>query len=188
MAEADEALIAKSRRGDRAAFEELVRRTARLVFARAYLETGDAHQAEDVAQETFLTAWRSIGQVTDAGGFRPWLMTILHSVVVDAARHANRKKRGSGYWRQDAAALLRLADQTTPPPSELVARHDERERALSVLRSLPAEYREPLMLRYLAGADYETIGRQLALSNGSLRGLLTRGMAMLRDEMKRTNR
>jgi len=188
LPETDEALVARSRGGDRAAFEELVRRTARLVFARAYLETGDAHQAEDVAQETFFTAWRSIGQVTDATGLRPWLMSILHSVVVDVARRAGRQKRGAGRGRDDAGSLLRLADDATPPPSELVARNDERERALSVLRSLPAEYREPLMLRYLAGADYETISRQLALSNGSLRGLLSRGMAMLRDEMKRKNR
>ena len=48
MSEADEALVMRSRGGDRAAFEELVRRTARLLFARAYLETGDSHRAEDL--------------------------------------------------------------------------------------------------------------------------------------------
>ena len=56
--------------------------------------------------------------------------------------------------------------------------------SLSILRSLPHEYRQVLMLRYLAGADYETIARQLALSNGSLRGLLHRGLAMLRREFE----
>ena len=71
-----------------------------------------------------------------------------------------------------------------PQPSDAAARSDERQRVLSVLRSLPQEYREPLMLRYLMGADYETIGRQLAISNGSLRGLLSRGLAMLRKELK----
>ena len=49
---------------------------------------------------------------------------------------------------------------------------------------MPEEYREVLTLCYLAGADYETIARQLALSNGSLRGLLSRGMAMLRTKLK----
>ena len=61
---------------------------------------------------------------------------------------------------------------------------DERRRIMSLLQNLPAEYREPLMLRYLGGADYETIGRQLAISNGSLRGLLQRGMKLLRDKMR----
>jgi DNA-directed RNA polymerase specialized sigma24 family protein len=55
---------------------------------------------------------------------------------------------------------------------------------LSLLRSLPEEYRLPLTLRYIGGADYETIGRELGLSNGSLRGLLHRGMEKLRAGMK----
>jgi RNA polymerase sigma factor (sigma-70 family) len=64
-------------------------------------------------------------------------------------------------------------------------RNEDRERVLSVLRSLPVEYREPLMLRYIGGVDYDTIGRQLGISNGSLRGMLSRGMAMLRAELTR---
>src|SRR5262245_56228113 len=94
VVELDRELVERSRGGDRAAFEELVRRTARLVFARAYLETGDNLRAEDLTQETFLLAWRSVRKVKDAELFRPWLMSILHRVVVDAARREGRKKRG----------------------------------------------------------------------------------------------
>ena len=181
MIDSDEALVIKSRGGDRAAFEELVRRTARLVYTRAYLETGDVHRAEDLVQETFLIAWRSIRQVKDAAGFRPWLMSVLHSAVIDAVRRESRKKRGGGR-NAEAEAMLKLADGGATPP-ESAERSEERARALSVLRSLPEEYRQVLMLRYLAGADYETISSQLALSNGSLRGLLHRGLAMLRSQM-----
>jgi RNA polymerase sigma factor (sigma-70 family) len=70
-----------------------------------------------------------------------------------------------------------------PPPDEQAHRAEQRERVLAVLRSLPEEYRLPLTLRYLAGADYETIGTQLGLSNGSLRGLLHRGLKMLRARL-----
>src|SRR6185369_10475922 len=100
------ALIERSRGGDRLAFEELVRRTARLVYARAYLETADVHRAEDLVQETYLLAWRSIGRVGDAGGFRSWLMAILHSALVDSLRRAQRKKRKGE--RADPAELLRI--------------------------------------------------------------------------------
>ena len=55
---------------------------------------------------------------------------------------------------------------------------------LGVLRKLPDEYSLPITLRYIAGADYETIGRQLGLTNGSLRGLLNRGMKKLREVMR----
>ena len=184
MVETDEALVHAARQGGRAAFEELVRRTARLLYARAYLETGDKHRAEDLVQETLLTAWRNIRQLEDDSGFRSWLMSILHSAVVDAHRRSSRKKRGGGVnpHREGELTFLKLADGR-PTPSESAERREERERTLAVLRSLPSEYRQVLMLRYLAGADYEQISRQLALTNGSLRGLLSRGMAMLRAEL-----
>jgi RNA polymerase sigma-70 factor (ECF subfamily) len=179
-AAADEALVARSRTGDRAAFEELVRRTGRLIFSRAYLETGDAGRAEDLAQETFLTAWRSIAQVTDASGFRAWLLSILHSCVIDAARRENRKKRR--HERAGAGQMLNVADGS-PSAHERLQRDEQRQRALSALRDLPEEYRQVLTLRYLGGADYDTIARQLALTNGSLRGLLHRGLALLRKKL-----
>jgi RNA polymerase sigma-70 factor, ECF subfamily len=180
--DADVALVAASRAGDSAAFEELVKRTARLVYARAYLETGDRHRAEDLWQETFLTAWRKLDQLTDPTGFRPWVLTILHSVLVDSIRRAGRKKRRGGDASR-VGEMLRLAD-ASPTPAESAQANEERRRALSVLRSMPREYQQVLMLRYFAGADYDTIARQLALTNGSLRGLLHRGLAMLRKQLE----
>lgn len=182
MGESDEVLVTRARRGDRAAFEELVRRTARLIYARIYLEVGDVQRAEDLVQETFLRAWRSLGQVVDPKGFRAWLDSVAHSAVVDSYRHASRKKR-AGQWA-DADRLEGLPGRD-PEPAEAAEMAEAREQALSVLRSLPEEYRLPLMLRYLAGSDYETISRQLGMSNGRLRGLLHRGLVLLRAEMKR---
>ena len=83
MTETDEALVVKCRRGDRAAFEQLVRRTARLRWA--YLETGDVHRAADLTQETFLIAGRSIRQVSEPAGFRTWLLQITHTAAIDGA-------------------------------------------------------------------------------------------------------
>ena len=178
----DATLVLQSQAGDRAAFEQLVRRTARLLFSRLYLEIGDAHQAEDLVQETFLIAWRSIGQVTEPAGFRTWLFSVAHSALVDATRRDARKKRGAGGSNAGAEALGALADPGASPP-QAAESHEQRQRVLRVLRSMPEEYRLPLTLRYLGGADYDTIGRQLGLSNGSLRGLLSRGMAKLREKM-----
>lgn len=181
LSDSDEALVERSREGDRVAFEELVRRTARVLFARIYLETGDIHRTEDLVQETFLTAWRSIRQVSDPKGFRPWLFSVAHTTVIDALRRDMRKKR-SGGTRADPDILGRLP-APDPGPPESAQLSESRQKVLSILRSLPEEYRQPLMLRYLAGADYDTIGRQLGLTNGSLRGLLHRGMTLLRTEL-----
>lgn len=181
-------LVLRSQRGDRQAFEELVRRTARLLFSRLYVETSDRHRAEDLVQETYLIAWRSIRQVTDASGFRTWLFAVAHSALVDSIRREGRKKRsaprsGQAVARTGDEALATVPDPR-PAPDASAEQQERRAAVLGMLRSLPPEYREPIALRYLAGADYDTIARQLNVSNGSLRGLLNRGMARLREKMQ----
>jgi RNA polymerase sigma-70 factor (ECF subfamily) len=181
MTDSDEILVGRAQRGEHAAFEELVRRTSRLVFARLFLETGDSHQAEDLLQETLLTAYRTLGQLTKPDKFRSWLLKIAQNLAIDAARRESRKKRTPEpqivKLRQEAVATLR--------PEEHAEKEELRQQVLAVLRELPEEYRLPLTLRYLVGADYETIQAQMGLSNGSLRGLLHRGVQRLRAEMQK---
>ncbi len=182
MSATEKALVREAQGGDRAAFEELVRRTSRLVFSRLYLETGDAHRAEDLLQETLLLAYRSLSRLQEPGNLRAWLLTIAQNVVVDAARREGRLKRAAP--ARAGPATLALVAGPEPPPEEQAELAELRGRVLAVLRSLPEEYRLPLTLRYIAGADYETIGTQLGLSNGSLRGLLHRGLKMLRVRLE----
>jgi RNA polymerase sigma-70 factor (ECF subfamily) len=184
MTDTEEVLVQKARSGDRSAFEELVRRTSRLVYARLYLETADRHAAEDLVQETYLHALRRIEQLQDAGTFRGWLLAIAANAAVDAARRNNRRKRAEPP-RADESVVALVPDRTDGP-AEAVQRREQRARVLAVLKELPEEYRGPLMLRYFGGADYETIGAQLGLSNGSLRGLLHRGLKALREQLVET--
>src|SRR5205085_11486730 len=123
--EADEALVVRSRRGDRAAFEELVRRSARLLFAHLYLKTRDVHKTEDLVQETYLLAWRSIADLDDPKTFRAWLTTIANSAFVDAIRRDSRKKRGSDS-RRGAPADLSIVPDSAPSPADQAAASDER--------------------------------------------------------------
>lgn len=176
MTEPDEILVQHAQRGDRSAFEELVRRTWRLVYARLYLDAGDAHLAEDLLQETLLTAYRTIGQLTQAERFRPWLLRIAQNTQVDAVRRENRQKR---------TPQPMPARPEPPGPDAHAEREELRQKVLAVLRTLPEEYRLPLTLRYLVGADYETIQAQMGLTNGSLRGLLRRGMDRLRADLQK---
>lgn len=181
MTEAEIALVRNAQGGDRAAFEELVRRTSRLVFARLFLETGDRHRSEDLLQETLLTAFKSLKGLTEPASFRSWLLTIAQNTAIDAARRDQRLKRNAG--TRASSAQLQLVTSDGPRPAEMAERNETRQQVLSILRSMPEEYRLPLTLRYLSGADYETIQTQLGLTNGSLRGLLHRGLRMLRGKM-----
>lgn len=180
MSETDTALVVRARDGDRPAFEELVRRTSRLVFARLFLDTGHTQRAEDLLQETLLLAYRSLRKLDNPAQFRPWLLTIAHNVVIDAARRDTRQKRAAGL---NGNSELGTVPASGLSPEDAAEREELRQAVLSVLRTMPEEYRLPLTMRYITGADYDTIGEQLGLTNGSLRGLLHRGLKMLRDRL-----
>ena len=183
MTDAELALVRSAKGGDRAAFEELVRRVSRLVFARLYLETGDSHRAEDLLRETLLSAFRAIRDLADPRGFRTWLLRIAQNVAIDAARRDLRQKRAA--TPQYLTSMHQQAAQKEAAAAEQAEREETRQQVLAVLRSLPEEYRLPLTLRYIAGADYDTICTQLGLTNGSLRGLLHRGLKLLRAKLPR---
>jgi RNA polymerase sigma-70 factor (ECF subfamily) len=172
-------MISLAMAGHRPAFDVLIKRTSRLVWAHHILRTRDRALAEDLTQETYLRAWRAIRSLNDASTFRAWLLTIAESVRLDDIKHRMRQKR---------AAPMDMEDSTDVPsgdasPSEQAERTELSHRALEALFSLPSQYQQALALRYLAGADYAEISKQLALTNGSLRGLLHRGLEMLRERL-----
>jgi RNA polymerase sigma-70 factor (ECF subfamily) len=177
--EAEIALVRRARDGDRAAFEELVRRTTRPVYSKLYLETGDPHQAEDLVQETYLRAFRTMHQLTNLAGFRPWLLTIAQSAAIDSFRRSSARRRAE----PDRVGQEVLAHAPAPEGEE-PGRAETREKVRTILQSLPEEYRLPLTLRYLDGADYETITLQLGLPGTTLRGVLHRGLQLLRKAVK----
>ena len=181
MSEGDDSLVRRAQSGDRAAFGELVRRTSRLVYARLYLETGDRHFAEDLLQETWILAYRSLARLNNPGSLRPWLLAIAQNVLAEAIRKQGRQKRTPP--ARANAQVLTDVPCPNPTPSQDAEKADAHDQVLAVLRSLPEEYRSALTLRDLAGADYDTIETQLGLTNGALRGLLHRGLKILRSRL-----
>ena len=175
----EESLVRRARDGDREAFEELVRRTSRMVYAKLYLETGDPHAAEDLVQETYLRAFRSVRQISDPAGFRAWLMTVGQSALIDSFRRAGALRR-----MPPPRASQQALDGAPAPANDDAGLAETRDKVRAILQSLPEEYRLPLTLRYIDGSDYESIQMQLGLSPGSLRGLLYRGLQLPRRAVK----
>ncbi len=179
--ESDLSLVSRAQAGDRTAFEEVVRRTSRLVFAHLYLETGDRHRAEDLLQETWLLAYRSLARLKDPAHLRRWLLAIAHNVLTDDVRYHTRKKRGGGAYVD--VDLLLLVPAAGPGPEEAAERAETRERVLDVLRALPEEYRLPLTLHYIAGADAAVLAAELGRTQSALRGVLYRGLKLFRERL-----
>ncbi len=177
--EPDEGLARRARDGDREAFEELVRRTTGMIYARLYMETGDPQLAEDLVQETYLRAFRSIHRLGELAAVMRWLLSVAHSASVDSYRRGSRLRRAAP--RREGRSVL---EGVAARPAEDPETAERRERVRSALQSLPEEYRLPLVMRYVAGADYHTMTIQLGLGAGALRGLLYRGLQLLRLAVK----
>jgi RNA polymerase sigma-70 factor (ECF subfamily) len=106
-------------------------------------------------------------------------MTIGQSVLIDSFRRAGALRRSP-----PPRASQEVLENVPAPASSEAGIADTREKVRVILQSLPEEYRLPLTLRYIDGADYESIQMQLGLSPGSLRGLLYRGLQLLRRAVK----
>jgi len=164
------ALVRRAQAGDRAAFEDLIRAHARLVWASVYGWVKDPAWTEDLVQETFLRAWEALKDLKQPEAFRGWLLTV-------ARRLAWRQAELAG--RMDVVPVVpdRAAPVVTADPEEA------REEVQQALARLPERYRVPVTLHLLNGLEYGAIEKLTGLANGSLRGLVARGVAKLRAEL-----
>src|SRR5271154_4346364 len=87
----DADLVAQSLAGSREAFGRIVARHQSLICALTYSATGDLNQSEDLAQETFLTAWKELGKVREPAKLRSWLCQIARNLTFDALKQQGRE-------------------------------------------------------------------------------------------------
>jgi RNA polymerase sigma-70 factor, ECF subfamily len=171
-------LIERARRGDVAAYEELVRRYTEVAFRTAFLVCGDADEARDAAQEGFVRAWRALPSFRVGSEPRPWLLRI----VVNAARN---RRRGAG---RQAALGLRLAEDplsggAAPSPEGSVLAAERREALLAAIGRLSANDRLVLGLRWFVDLDEAAMAAALDVPRGTVKSRLSRAMSRLRTEV-----
>jgi RNA polymerase sigma factor (sigma-70 family) len=163
------------RQGSVPAFETLVRRHQALVCAVAYNACGDLALSEDVAQETFWTAWRGRAALHDPTRLRAWLCGIARNL----GRNARRRAAHAAGPLDDAAGL----STTTPGPAEQAVSREEEALVWIALAQIPDTYREPLILFYREGQAVADVAEALELSPDAVKQRLARGRGMLRDQV-----
>ena len=170
----DQELVGASLGGDQAAFGRLVERHQGAVCAVTFAAAGNPDLGQDLAQETFLEAWRSLGSLRDAGRIRAWLCGIARNVARNAVR-----RRG----------VHAVADESGEPRFEGPTPEDGaivREEARVVWRALgemPEGFRAALMLFYWEDQSIRAVGEALGLSEEAVRQRLSRGRTLLRTEI-----
>lgn len=159
-------LATRARAGEPAAFTALHARFAPLVHG-ILVTMVQPHDAQDLTQEVFLSAWRALGTLHEPARFAGWIATIA-------------RNRGRDALRRRESGRVPMPDDVAAPPGPTGEAAD----ILRCLRELPEAYRETLALRLVEGWSGPEIAARTGLTHGSVRVNLTRGMKLLRDRLR----
>lgn len=176
LEDSDEHLVERARRGDAAAYEELVQRYTELAFRTACLLAGSAADAEDAAQDAFVKAYRALASFRAGSPFRPWLLRIVGNEARNRRRAAGRR----------AAQELRVAERGNPggagpSPEAAFEAAEERRALLRALDALGEEHRQVVGCRYLLELSVEETATALGVPEGTVKSRLARALLRLRE-------
>jgi RNA polymerase sigma-70 factor (ECF subfamily) len=172
----DSRLAAHARAGAEPAFREIVRRYERPVRSLIARIVQDSALAEDLAQDTFLRAFRNLAAFDTTRKFSSWLFRIAHNIAIDAIRR-----------RPGAVVALEADDPAVavpapPDPVEGAALGRALETALGGLRP---DYRTAVLLRYQEGCSYAEIAETMAIPEGTAKTYVHRGRKLLAGALER---
>jgi RNA polymerase sigma factor (sigma-70 family) len=172
-------LVERARRGDSAAYEEIVQMYQGIAFRVAYVIAGSAADAEEAAQDAFVKAYRALGRFRPGAPFRPWLLRIV-------ANEARNRRRSA--VRRESLALRTAAEQASgdaaPSPEAAVLVAEQRETLLRALEGLRDDDREVISCRYLLDLSEEETAAALGLRLGTVKSRTARALERLRARME----
>ena len=185
----DLAAIEKASAGDGDAFETLVRRYQARVFTLAYRMLGDRAEAEDMAQEIFLKAFRALKRFEKRSTFATWLYSIATNHCLNQLESRRRRPRlqelnRSARKEGNPGPLLDQVADPTAGADQAVERAELQRLVQEQLLGLTHEHRSILVLRDIQGLAYEEIGEILRLEPGTVRSRLHRARMELKERLK----
>jgi RNA polymerase sigma factor (sigma-70 family) len=174
----DTELVARAKRGDAAAYEELVRRHQGIALRTAYLVAGNEADAQEAAQDAFLKVYRALGRFRRGAPFRPWLLRIV-------ANEARNRRRSAG--RRQSLVLRVVADaapgDAAPSPEAALVSAERREELMAALDRLGDDHRLVLSCRYFLELSEEETAATLGVRRGTVKSRLARALERLRAEL-----
>ena len=175
----DAELVNSSLAGDREAFGKIVSRYQSLVCSLAYSATSSLSQSEDLAQETFLTAWKQLAELREPPKLRAWLCGIARNLINNSLRKQGREPS----HRAESLEGINETHSPEPQPAERAISKEEAEILWRSLERIPETYREPLVLFYREHQSIEAVAQNLELTEETVRQRLSRGRKLLQEEI-----
>jgi RNA polymerase sigma-70 factor (ECF subfamily) len=181
----DEELVARSRGGDLDSFNQLVLRWERPIYALAYRVIGREEDARDVAQETFLRAFRALSGFKGQAKFSSWLYRITLNLCRDWIR---RERRTPLSPVPEGVDLIELAGEGTPTASveELVSRKHLSDAVARAMAILPEEQRTAIILKEYHGLTFQEIADLLDCPLSTVKTRLYQGLTVVRRHLQQT--
>jgi RNA polymerase sigma factor (sigma-70 family) len=175
----DAQLVEWTLAGDRAAFATIVKRYQSLVCSITYNATGSLTLSEDLAQETFLAAWRQLSKLREPTRLRSWLCGITRFLV---GKEYRREGREPLHAAESLDAIEEPHSLEASPALQAVSREEEAI-LWRALERIPGTYREPLILFYREEKSIERVAAELELSEDAVKQRLSRGRKLLHEEV-----
>jgi RNA polymerase sigma-70 factor (ECF subfamily) len=182
-------LIARLRARDLSAFEELVAQFERPIYGLCLRLLGDAEEARDATQETFLKVYRGLNRFRGEAGLKTWIYRIAINQAMNQQRWWRRRHRDEtislDLKRGDSDTTIGslLPGSSLSPEAAAIANERER-RIMQALGEIKQEYRIALVLREIEELSYEEIAETLGVSIGTVKSRIARGREELRRRMK----
>ena len=178
--ETDQELVALLLQGDQQAFAELVERYQRAVFNLSYRMLGEAREAEDAAQESFLRAYQHIDRYDTSRPFKTWLLSIASNYCIDKLR----KRRLTWLSIDEPLPPHPELNSKAPTPEEAVTGGERNAAVHALLNQLPADYRAAVVLRYWYDMSYAEIAEMLDTTESAIKSRLFRARQSLAEEAR----
>ena len=175
----DAELVNGTLAGNRDAFSLIVSRYQSLICSLAYSATGSFGQSEDLAQETFITAWKHLGHLRERDKLRSWLCGIARNRINSFLRREGREPVRA------AEPLENIAEthSAEPLPADQTISNEEQAILWRSLERIPEIYREPLILFYREHQSIESVAADLDLTEDTVKQRLSRGRKMLHEQV-----
>lgn len=175
----DAELVSGTLAGNRDAFGQIVARYQSLVCSLAYSATGSLGQSEDLAQETFITAWKHLGHLRERHKLRAWLCGIARNRINNFLRREGHEPI------REAEPLENVAEShsSEPWPAEQTISNEEQAILWRSLERIPEIYREPLVLFYREHQSVAAVAQNLELSEDAVKQRLSRGRKLLHEQV-----
>jgi RNA polymerase sigma-70 factor (ECF subfamily) len=165
----DEALVKAARRGEMAAFEELVFRHRDKIYARAFSMTRHEEDAVDLSQEAWVKGWRRLGQFQGDSSFTTWMTRIVINLCLDHLRRQKRHRADSiEEMDDDGGGVERQMPVATMNPAAGLERAELRKKIDDALGQLSVEHRTVLVLHEFEDLEYKEIAKTVGCSMGTV--------------------